>query len=141
MKVKHGSVFFELTEVQQFLPEKLAMYGYTLAEIIGKNSYMSFKVDGSNEVSFMTTEDGILISVTPNQFYSHDSLSSLVAECERILKSATESGVFRELEMAVVVVLQLQSYFERLAQRVVNRTNADIWAAIRSLQAKLPQGQ
>jgi hypothetical protein len=41
----------------------------------------------------------------------------------------------------VTVALRLQSYFERIAQRVVNRTNTDVWAAIRSLQAKLPQSQ
>jgi hypothetical protein len=65
----------------------------------------------------------------------------LIAACEQILQKATEEGVFNELETAVTVAVMLNSYFERLAQRVVNRTNADIWAAIRSLQAKLPQSQ
>jgi ABC-type uncharacterized transport system substrate-binding protein len=141
MQVKGGSLFFELGEVQRLLPEKLVLHGYTLLEIIGKNSSLSFKVNGNDQITFAATENDIQVKVTPSRFYSHDTLSSLVAECEQILKKATEEGVFSELEIAVTVAVMLNSYFERIAQRVVNRTNTDIWAAIRSLQAKLPQSQ
>jgi len=141
MQVRGGSVFFELGEVQKLLPEKLALHGYTLLEIIGKNSSLSFKVNGNDEITFVTTENDIKVKVTPSRFYSHDTLSSLVAECEQILKSATENGVFQELEMAVTVALQLQLYFERIAQRVVQRSTSDLWAAIRSLQSQLTQKQ
>jgi ABC-type uncharacterized transport system substrate-binding protein len=141
MQVKGESVFFELGEVQRLLPEKLALHGYTLLEIIGKNSSLSFKVNGNDQITFAATENDIQVKVTPSRFYSHDTLSSLVAECEQILKKATEEGVFSELEIAVTMAVMLNSYFERIAQRVVNRTNTDIWAAIRSLQAKLPQSQ
>jgi ABC-type uncharacterized transport system substrate-binding protein len=141
MQVKGGSVFFELGEVQKLLPEKLVLHGYTLSEIIGKNSSLSFKVNGNDEITFVMTENDIKVKVTPSKFYSHDTLSSLVAECEQILKSATENGVFQELEMAVTVALRLQSYFERIAQRVVQRSTSDLWAAIRSLQSQLTQKQ
>jgi hypothetical protein len=110
-------------------------------EIIGKNSSLSFKVNGNDEITFVTTENDIKVKVTPSKFYSHDTLSSLVAECEQILKSATENGVFQELEMAVTVALLLQLYFERIAQRVVQRSTSDLWAAIRSLQSQLTQKQ
>jgi hypothetical protein len=141
MQVKSGSVFFELGEVQKLLPEKLVLHGYTLLEIIGRNSSLSFKVNGNDQITFVTTENDIQVKVTPSKFYSHDTLSSLVAECEQILKSATENGVFRELEMAVAVALQLQLYFERIAQRVVQRSTSDLWAAIKSLQSQLTQKQ
>jgi hypothetical protein len=141
MQVKGGSVFFELGEVQKLLPEKLVLHGYTLLEIIGKNSSLSFKVNGNDQITFVTTENDIQVKVTPSKFYSHDTLSSLVAECERILKSATENGVFQELETAVTVALQLQLYFERIAQRVVQRSTSDLWAAIKSLQSQLTQKQ
>jgi ABC-type uncharacterized transport system substrate-binding protein len=141
MQVKGGSVFFELGEVQRLLPERLVLHGYTLLEIIGKNSSLSFKVNGNDQITFVTTENDIQVKVTPSRFYSHDTLSSLVAECEQILKSATENGAFRELEMAVTVTLQLQSYFERIAQRVVQRSTSDLWAAIKSLQSQLTQKQ
>jgi ABC-type uncharacterized transport system substrate-binding protein len=141
MQVKGGSVFFELGEVQKLLPEKLVLHGYTLLEIIGKNSSLSFKVNGNDQITFAATENDIQVKVTPSKFYSHDTLSSLVAGCEQILKSATENGVFQELEMAVTVALQLQSYFERIAQRVVQRSTSDLWAAIRSLQSQLTQKQ
>jgi len=141
MQVKSESVFFELGEVQKFLPEKLVLHGYTLLEIIGKNSSLSFKVNGNDEITFVTTENDIQVKVTPSRFYSHETLSSLVAECEQILKSATENGVFQELEMAVTVAQQLQLYFERLAQRVVQRSTSDLWAAIRSLQSQVTQKQ
>jgi hypothetical protein len=139
MQVKNGSVYFELSEVQDFLPEKLALNGYTLMEIIGKKSSLSFRVNDNDEITFVTTENDIQVKVTPSKFYSHDTLSSLIAECERILKSATENGVFQELETAVAVALQLRSYFERIAQRVVQRDASDLWAAIRSLQSQLTQ--
>jgi hypothetical protein len=139
MQVKGGSVFFELGEVQKLLPEKLVLHGYTLLEIIGRNSSLSFKVNGNDQITFVTTENDIQVKVTPSRFYSHDTLSSLVAECERILKSATENGVFQELETAVTVALQLQLYFERIAQRVVQRSTSDLWAAIKSLQSQLTQ--
>ena len=141
MQVKNGSVYFELSEVQTFLPEKLALNGYTLMEIIGKKSSLSFRVDGNDEITFVTTENDIQVKVTPNRFYSHNTPSGLIAECERILKSATENGVFQELETAVTVALQLRSYFERIAQRVVQRSTSDLWAAIRSLQSQLTQKQ
>jgi len=141
MQVKGGSVFFELGEVQKLLPEKLVLHGYTLLEIIGRNSSLSFKVNGNDQITFVTTESDIQVKVTPSRFYSHDTLSSLVAECEQILKSATENGVFQELETAVTVALQLQLYFERIAQRVVQRSTSDLWAAIRSLQSQLTQKQ
>jgi ABC-type uncharacterized transport system substrate-binding protein len=141
MQVKGGSVFFELGEVRKLLPEKLVLHGYTLLEIIGKNSSLSFKVNGNDQITFVTTENDIQVKVTPSKFYSHDTLSSLVAECEQILKSATENGAFQELEMAVTVALQLQSYFERIAQRVVQRSTSDLWAAIKSLQSQLTQKQ
>jgi hypothetical protein len=141
MQVKGGSVFFELGEVQKLLPEKLVLHGYTLLEIIGKNSSLSFKVNGNDQITFVTTENDIQVKVTPSKFYSHDTLSSLVAECEQILKSATENGVFQELETAVTVALQLQLYFERIAQRVVQRSTSDLWAAIKSLQSQLTQKQ
>jgi hypothetical protein len=141
MQVKGGSVFFELGEVRKLLPEKLVLHGYTLLEIIGKNSSLSFKVNGNDQITFVTTENDIQVKVTPSKFYSHDTLSSLVAECEQILQSATKNGVFQELETAVTVALQLQSYFERIAQRVVQRSTSDLWAAIRSLQSQLTQKQ
>jgi hypothetical protein len=141
MQVKGGSVFFELGEVQKLLPEKLVLHGYTLLEIIGKNSSLSFKVNGNDQITFVTTENDIQVKVTPSKFYSHDTLSSLVAECEQILQSATKNGVFQELETAVTVALQLQLYFERIAQRVVQRSTSDLWAAIRSLQSQLTQKQ
>ena len=141
MQVKGGSVFFELGEVQKLLPEKLALHGYTLLEIIGKNSSLSFKVNGNDQITFVTTENDIQVKVTPSKFYSHDTLSSLVAECEQILQSATKNGVFQELETAVTVALQLQLYFERIAQRVVQRSTSDLWAAIKSLQSQLTQKQ
>jgi hypothetical protein len=139
MQVKNGSVYFELSEVQAFLPEKLALNGYTLMEIIGKKSSLSFRVNDNDEITFVTTENDIQVKVTPSKFYSHNTPSSLIAECERILKSATENGVFQELETAVAVALQLRSYFERIAQRVVQRDASDLWAAIRSLQSQLTQ--
>ena len=141
MQVKGGSVFFELGEVRKLLPEKLVLHGYTLLEIIGKNSSLSFKVNGNDQITFVTTENDIQVKVTPSKFYSHDTLSSLVAECEQILQSATKNGVFQELETAVTVALQLQLYFERIAQRVVQRSTSDLWAAIRSLQSQLTQKQ
>jgi hypothetical protein len=141
MQVKGGSVFFELGEVQKLLPEKLVLHGYTLLEIIGRNSSLSFKVNGNDQITFVTTENDIQVKVTPSKFYSHDTLSSLVAECEQILQSATKNGVFQELETAVTVALQLQLYFERIAQRVVQRSTSDLWAAIRSLQSQLTQKQ
>jgi hypothetical protein len=141
MQVKGGSVFFELGEVQKLLPEKLVLHGYTLLEIIGRNSSLSFKVNGNDQITFVTTENDIQVKVTPSKFYSHDTLSSLVAECEQILQSATKNGVFQELETAVTVALQLQLYFERIAQRVVQRSTSDLWAAIKSLQSQLTQKQ
>ena len=141
MQVKGGSVFFELGEVQKLLPEKLVLHGYTLLEIIGRNSSLSFKVNGNDQITFVTTENDIQVKVTPSKFYSHDTLSSLVAECEQILQSATKNGAFQELETAVTVALQLQLYFERIAQRVVQRSTSDLWAAIRSLQSQLTQKQ
>jgi len=141
MKVKYGDVVFEWSEAGKYLPPQISMHGYTLLEIIGKNSSLSFKVNGNDQITFVTTENDIQVKVTPSKSYSHDTLSSLVAECEQILKSATENGVFQELEMAVAVALQLQLYFERIAQRVVQRSTSDLWAAIRSLQSQLTQKQ
>jgi len=48
MQVKGGSVFFELGEVHKLLPEKLVLHGYIMLEIIGKNSSLSFKVNGND---------------------------------------------------------------------------------------------
>jgi hypothetical protein len=140
MKVKYGDVVFEWSEAGKYLPPQIANHGYTVMAILGQNANLEFKV-GSDKVVFTTDERDIYIRVIPYSGHSYQSLSELIAACERILQKATEEGVFRELETAVTVAVMLNSYFERLAQRVVNRTNADIWSAIRSLQAKLPQSQ
>jgi hypothetical protein len=140
MKVKNGTVEFEWSEAQKYLPSRIAMHGYTVTAILGQNTNLEFKL-GSDKIAFVTDDRDIYIRVMPYASYSYQSLSELIAACEQILQKATEEGVFSELETAVTVAVMLNSYFERLAQRVVNRTNADIWAAIRSLQAKLPQGQ
>jgi hypothetical protein len=140
MKVKNGTVEFEWSEAQKYLPSRIAMHGYTVMAILGQNTNLEFKL-GSDKIAFVTDDRDIYIRVMPYASYSYQSLSELIAACEQILQKATEEGVFSELETAVTVAVMLNSYFERLAQRVVNRTNADIWAAIRSLQAKLPQGQ
>jgi hypothetical protein len=140
MKVKNGTVEFEWSEAQKYLPSRIAMHGYTVMAILGQNTNLEFKL-GSDKIAFVTDDRDIYIRVMPYASYSYQSLSELIAACEQILQKATEEGVFSELETAVTVAVMLNSYFERLAQRVVQRANADIWAAIRSLQAKLPQGQ
>jgi hypothetical protein len=140
MKVSKGDVVFEWSEAGQYLPPQIAMHGYTVMTILGPNTNLEFKV-GDDRVVFSTDERDIRVRVIPYSGYSCQSLSELVAACERILQKATEDGVFRELETAVTVAVMLNSYFEQIAQRVVQRNASDLWAAIRSLQAKLPQGQ
>ena len=140
MKVKHGDVVFEWSEAGKYLPPQIAMHGYTVMEILGKNANLEFIV-GSDKVVFVTDERGIHIRVSPYSGHSYQSLSELIAACEQILQKATEEGVFSELETAVTVAVMLNSYFERLAQRVVQRSTSDLWAAIRSLQSQLTQKQ
>ena len=138
MKVKNGTVVFEWSEAGKYLPPRIAMHGYTVMAILGQNTNLEFKL-GNDRIAFVTDERDIYIRVIPYSGHSYQSLSELIAACEQILQKATQEGVFSELETAVTVAVMLNSYFERLAQRVVNRTNADIWAAIRSLQSQLTQ--
>jgi len=140
MKVKYGDVVFEWSEAGKYLPPQIAMHGYTVMEILGKNANLEFKV-GSDKVVFVTDERDIHIRVIPYSGHSYQSLSELIAACEQILQKATEEGVFSELETAVTVAVMLNSYFERLAQRVVQRSTSDLWAAIRSMQSQLTQKQ
>jgi hypothetical protein len=140
MKVKYGDVVFEWSEAGKYLPPQIAMHGYTVMAILGQNANLEFKV-GDDRVVFATDERDIYVRVIPYAGYSCQSLSELVAACERILQKATEEGVFRELETAVTVAVMLNSYFERIAQRVVQRSTSDLWAAIRSLQSQLTQKQ
>jgi uncharacterized protein YqgV (UPF0045/DUF77 family) len=140
MKVKHGDVVFEWSEAGKYLPPRIAMHGYTVMEILGKNTNLEFKL-GNDRIVFVTDERDIYIRVIPYSGHSHQSLSELIAACEQILQKATEEGVFNELETAVTVAVMLNSYFERLAQRVVQRSTSDLWAAIRSLQSQVTQKQ
>ena len=140
MKVKYGDVVFEWSEAGRYLPPQIANHGYTVMAILGQNANLEFRV-GDDRVVFATDERDIYVRVIPYSGHSYQSLSELVAECEQILKKATEEGVFRELEIAVTVAVMLNSYFERLAQRVVQRSTSDLWAAIRSLQSQLTQKQ
>jgi len=140
MKVKYGDVVFEWSEAGKYLPPRIAMHGYTVMAILGQNTNLEFKL-GNDRIAFVTDERDIYIRVIPYSGHSYQSLSELIAACEQILQKATEEGVFSELETAVTVAVMLNSYFERIAQRVVQRSTSDLWAAIRSLQAKLPQSQ
>jgi hypothetical protein len=138
MKVRNGDVVFEWSEAGQYLPPQIAMHGYTVMAILGPNTNLEFKV-GDDRIVFVTDKGDIHVRVIPYSGYSCQSLSELVAACERILQKATEAGVFRELETAVTVAVMLNSYFEQIAQRVVQRHASDLWAAIRSLQSQLTQ--
>jgi hypothetical protein len=140
MKVKYGDVVFEWSEAGKYLPPQIAMHGYTVMAILGQNANLEFKV-GDDRIVFSTDERDIYIRVIPYSGHSHQSLSELIAACEQILQKATEEGVFNELETAVTVAVMLNSYFERLAQRVVQRSTSDLWAAIRSLQSQVTQKQ
>jgi hypothetical protein len=140
MKVKNGTVVFEWSEAQKYLPSQIAMHGYKVMAIIGQNSSIEFKL-GDDRIAFVTDEQDICVKVTPYASYSCQSLSELVAACEQILRKATEEGVFNDLETAVMIAVMLDSYFERIAQRVVQRSTSDLWAAIRSLQSQLTQKQ
>jgi hypothetical protein len=140
MKVKNGTVEFEWSEAQKYLPSRIAMHGYTVMAILGQNTNLEFKL-GSDKIAFVTDDRDIYIRVMPYASYSYQSLSELIAACEQILQKATEEGVFSELETAVTVAVMLNSYFERIAQRVVQRSTSDLWAAIRSLQSQLTQKQ
>jgi hypothetical protein len=140
MKVKYGDVVFEWSEAGKYLPPQIANHGYTVREILGQNANLEFKI-GSDKVVFVTDERDIYIRVIPYSGHSYQSLSELIAACEQILKKATEEGVFSELETAVTVAVMLNSYFERIAQRVVQRSTSDLWAAIRSLQSQVTQKQ
>jgi hypothetical protein len=140
MKVKYGDVVFEWSEAGKYLPPRIANHGYTVMAILGQNANLEFKV-GDDRIVFSTDERDIYVRVIPYSGYSFQSLSELIAACEQILKKATEEGVFSELETAVTVAVMLNSYFERIAQRVVQRSTSDLWAAIRSLQSQLTQKQ
>jgi hypothetical protein len=140
MKVKHGDVVFEWSEAGKYLPPQIANHGYTVMAILGQNTNLEFKL-GNDRIAFVTDERDIYIRVIPYSGHSHQSLSELIAACEQILQKATEEGVFNELETAVTVAVMLNSYFERLAQRVVQRSTSDLWAAIRSLQSQVTQKQ
>ena len=120
MEVKHGKVTFRWSEVQNLLPERIAYYGYVVGEIIGDSS-LEFKV-GSDVIRFVRDNEGVSVVVIPHKFHSFESLSSLVAECESILRTATNEGVFRDLEIAVVIAMQLQSYFLRLVRKELDRS-------------------
>ena len=121
MEVKYGKVTFQWSEVQNVLPERIAYYGYVVGEIIGDSS-LEFKV-GSDVIRFeRDREEGVFVVVIPHKFHSFESLSSLVAECESILRTATNEGVFRDLEIAVAVAIQLQSYFRRLVRQELDRS-------------------
>jgi|FaiFalFF_MnMetaG_3_1042247.scaffolds.fasta_scaffold13561_2 hypothetical protein len=140
MKVKYGDVVFEWSEAGKYLPPRIAMHGYTVMAILGQNTNLEFKL-GNDRIAFVTDERDIYIRVIPYSGHSYQSLSELIAACEQILQKATEEGVFNELETAVTVAVMLNSYFERLAQRVVQRSTSDLWAAIRSLQSQVTQKQ
>jgi hypothetical protein len=140
MKVKHGDVVFEWSEAGKYLPPQIANHGYTVMAILGQNANLEFKID-NDRIVFVTDERDIYIKVIPYSGHSYQSLSELIAACEQILRKATEEGVFSELETAVTVAVMLNSYFERIAQRVVQRSTSDLWAAIRSLQSQLTQKQ
>jgi len=140
MKVKYGDVVFEWSEAGKYLPPRIANHGYTVMAILGQNANLEFKID-DDRIVFVTDERDIYIRVIPYSGHSYQSLSELIAACEQILQKATEEGVFNELETAVTVAVMLNSYFERLAQRVVQRSTSDLWAAIRSLQSQLTQKQ
>ena len=140
MKVKYGDVVFEWSEAGKYLPPQIANHVYTVMAILGQNANLEFKV-GDDRVVFATDERDIYVRVIPYAGHSYQSLSELIAACERILQKATEEGVFSELETAVTVAVMLNSYFERIAQRVVQRSTSDLWAAIRSLQSQLTQKQ
>jgi len=140
MKVKNGDVVFEWSEAGKYLPPRIAMHGYTVMAILGQNTNLEFKL-GNDRIAFVTDERDIYIRVMPYASYSYQSLSELIAACEQILQKATEEGVFSELETAVTVAVMLNSYFERIAQRVVQRSTSDLWAAIRSLQSQVTQKQ
>jgi hypothetical protein len=140
MKVKYGDVVFEWSEAGKYLPPRIAMHGYTVMAILGQNTNLEFKL-GNDRIAFVTDERDIYIRVIPYSGHSYQSLSELIAACEQILQKATEEGVFSELETAVTVAVMLNSYFERLAQRVVQRSTSDLWAAIRSLQSQVTQKQ
>jgi hypothetical protein len=140
MKVKYGDVVFEWSEAGKYLPPRIANHGYTVMAILGQNTNLEFKL-GNDRIAFVTDERDIYIRVIPYSGHSYQSLSELIAACEQILQKATEEGVFNELETAVTVAVMLNSYFERLAQRVVQRSTSDLWAAIKSLQSQLTQKQ
>jgi hypothetical protein len=140
MRVKNGDVVFEWSEAGKYLPPQIANHGYTVMAILGQNANLEFKL-GNDRIVFVTDERDIYIKVIPYLGHSYQSLSELIAACEQILQKATEEGVFSELETAVTVAVMLNSYFERIAQRVVQRSTSDLWAAIRSLQSQLTQKQ
>jgi uncharacterized protein YqgV (UPF0045/DUF77 family) len=140
MRVKNGDVVFEWSEAGKYLPPQIANHGYTVMAILGQNANLEFKL-GNDRIVFVTDERDIHIKVIPYLGHSYQSLSELIAACEQILQKATEEGVFSELETAVTVAVMLNSYFERIAQRVVQRSTSDLWAAIRSLQSQLTQKQ
>jgi len=120
MEVKHGkTVTFRWSEVQNLLPERIAHYGYVVGEIIGNNP-LEFRV-GDDVIRLVRDNESVSVVVIPHKFHSFESLSSLVAECESILRTATNEGVFRDLEIAVIVAMQLQSYFLRLIREELNR--------------------
>jgi len=120
MEVKHGKVTFRWSEVQNLLPERIAHYGYVVGKIIDDSS-LEFRV-GDDVIRFVQdNEESVSVVVIPHKFHSFESLSSLVAECESILRTATNEGVFRDLEIAVIVAMQLQSYFLRLIREELNR--------------------
>jgi hypothetical protein len=140
MRVKNGDVVFEWSEAGKYLPPQIAHHGYTVMAILGQNANLEFKL-GNDRIVFVTDERDIYIKVISYLGHSYQSLSELIAACEQILQKATEEGVFSELETAVTVAVMLNSYFERIAQRVVQRSTSDLWAAIRSLQSQLTQKQ
>jgi hypothetical protein len=140
MRVKNGDVVFEWSEAGKYLPPQIANHGYTIMAILGQNANLEFKID-NDRIVFVTDERDIYIRVIPYSGHSYQSLSELIAACEQILQKATQEGVFSELETAVTVAVMLNSYFERIAQRVVQRSTSDLWAAIRSLQSQLTQKQ
>jgi len=138
MRFENQSVVFEWAEVQRLLPETLALNGYRLSELLGGNSYEVRM--GDAKIVIEATPD-VRIRVVSDRLYLLDTLSSLVAECERIISQATETGIFHDLETALKVAELLRPYFERIAQQVTERTTYELRQQIKLLETKLQELQ
>jgi len=136
MQVNNRKVTFEWVEVKDLLPESLRNYWRDLFELIGPNNCYECRI-GDDIVAVVTTDNDIKVRVTLNSPHNPNTLSGLVAACERVLQNATQSGAFSDLETTLKVLQILQPYLERIVRQQVERQVYELKQQLKWLESKL----